>query len=313
MNNLRLFVAQDEADGTLSTVGSVIDRYLAHLSQRHAASDYSAQALENARRELLAFADLHGGKPLSECRRHDLTQWLDSHPQWKSNWTKKRVLDTLCRPFLWAADLELIAASPYRKPKGLRLPTRPRREAMASEYVTLMRGGSRCLRRALFFLRRSGARTCEMRDVTWPEVDLGRGVIRLDEHKTVRQTKDPLPRLIPLDRALVRFLGNLQRQRRPGSLHVFVNNHGTPWTRHALARHFRRTADRLGLAGDLSAYCLRHSYGAAAIEAGIGERQVADAMGHTSTRMTSYYAKTAGKIDYLRRVAEAVAKQRRRS
>lgn len=308
----RLFVAQDDAEATPPTVGCVIDLYLAHLDYRHAAGDYSAQALQNARRELRAFAKEHGAKPLALCRRHDLTVWLESHPQWQSNWTKKRVLDTICRPFLWAADEELIASSPYRKPKGLKLPTRPRREARADEYVALMRKGSRPLRRALFFLRRSGARTCEMRVVTWPEVDLRRGVIRLDEHKTVRLTKDPLPRLIPLDRALVRFFRNLYRQHPPGTERVFLNNHGTPWNRHAFARHFRRTADRLGLACDLSAYCLRHSYGTAAIEAGIGERQVADVMGHTTTRMTSYYAKTAGKIDHLRRVAETVVRQRQR-
>ena len=294
------------------TVQDVVDRYLHHLSTRLAAGDYSAHGFEDSERELRKFAAQHGTKLLTDCRRHDLTSWLDDHPEWRSNWTKRRILTTVIRPFLWAEDEELIPASPYRKPKSLKLPARPRREASAKEYVALMRHGSRALRRALFFLHRSGARTCEMREITWPMVDLGRGVIRKDDHKTLRQQQVPVPRLIGLDEGLVRFFKNLLRQRSPGSEFVFLNSRGQPWTRHSFARHFRRYADRLGLAPDLVGYAVRHQYATEAIEGGVGEKELADALGHTTTRMVSYYAKTAGKIDHLRRVAKSVKRQRRK-
>jgi integrase len=305
--------SQENPAAAIGTVQEIIDHYLFDLARRVARGDYSAHAFQDSERELRAFAKAHGTKSLDRCRRHDLTEWLDAHPQWKSNWTRKRVLATLCRPFIWAADEELISASPYRVPRSLRLPTRPRREASTKEYILLMRHASRALRRALFFLHRTGARTCEMREVLWTDVDLGRGIVRLDEHKTMRTQRNPAPRIIGLDEGTVRFLKNLLRQRPARTEKVFLNNDGTPWTRQAFARCFRRAADRLGLAPDLSAYCLRHLYGTEAIEGGVGERQLADQMGHTTTRMVSYYAKTAGKIDHLRRVATQVKRSRRKS
>jgi integrase len=194
---------QENPAVAVATVQEIIDHYLFDLAKRLARGDYSKHAFDDAERELRSFAKTHGSKRLSQCRRHDLTEWLDLNPQWKSNWTRKRVLATLCRPFIWAADEELIGASPYKVPRSLRLPTRPRREASVKEYVALMRHSSRSLRRALLFLHRTGARTCEMRELLWTDVDLGRGIIRLDEHKTIRTQRNPAPRIIGLDDGMV--------------------------------------------------------------------------------------------------------------
>jgi hypothetical protein len=62
---------------------------------------------------------------------------------------------------------------------------------------------ARPLRRALFFLRRSGCRTCELRAMRWRHVDWEAGVVRLAEHKTARTTSEV--RLIGMDRATLRF------------------------------------------------------------------------------------------------------------
>lgn len=291
---------------SVSTVQEIIDYYLAHLRRRCDSGDFGRHTFDDIQRELKRFAERHGHKPVTDCRRYDLTQWIDSHPEWKSNWTRKRILATVVRPFLWAEDEELIATSPYR-PGKMKLPALPRRPMAVREYVTLMRKGSRSLRRALFFLRRTGTRTCEMREVLWSNVDLDRCVIVLDRHKTILQQQNPRPRIIGLEPCVRRFLRNLLRQSTTG--HVFTNCYGTPWNRHTFARHMKRQAESLGLDPKLTAYCLRHSYGTWAIEAGVGEKQVADQMGHTTTRMVSYYAQTAGKPAYLRRVAADAVKR----
>lgn len=294
------------------TVSEVIDHYLMHLRARVASGNFSAQALENMARDLLRFAGRFGSQTMDECRQHDLSSWLDANPQFASNHTRKRVLASVLRPFLWAEEEELIDASPYHKPKKLKLPTRPRRAAEVSEYVRIMRCRSRALRRALFFLRRSGARTYEMRDLLWDQVDLAAGIIEIDKHKTMRSKDDAPSRLIGLEPVLIRFLGNLKRRCPLGIDHVFLNAKGGPWKdRHVFDRHFRRWADRCGLKQDLCAYCFRHLYAHMAILADVGERQLADQMGHSSTRLIAYYAKTARNIAHLKKVAEHAMRRHR--
>lgn len=301
-------------DGSHDTVGGVVSLYLAHLRARRECGDFSRHAYSDTARELERFCKLHGLKRLDECRRRDLTLWIESHPQWRSPWTRKRIMATLVRPFIWAEDQELIAYSPYRAPKRMRQ-GRKRRPATDSEYVALMRGGSRELRRSLFFMRRTGCRTKEVRELRWVDIDFVRGVIVIEEHKTIGQQNEPLPRTIGLEPATLRFLRNLHRKRRAGQINVFVNCDGKSWDRHTFARHMHRWATRLGLdptASRLSPYCFRHTYGTNAIEAGVGERQLADLMGHTTTRMVSYYAQTAGKVEHLKRNAAAALQRKRK-
>ncbi len=296
-------------------VCDVVARYLKNLESRVVAGDFSRDACEGAKRELALFLVDHGEKTLDQCRRHDLTKWIEDHPQWLSAWTRRRVLGAIVRPFLWAEDQQLITASPYRLPRRMRK-GRKRRPATHAEYVVLMRGGSRELRRALFFLRRTGVRTIEMREVVWPEVDFRRGVIVRETHKSIDQTEEPLPRIIGLDAPTLRFLRNLYRRRLPGLPNVFHNCDGGAWDRHSFARHMNRWGERLGLdptKAKLSAYCFRHLFGHDATEAGVGERQLADLMGHADTRMVSYYARTSGKIEHLKRQAiKAMSRQRAR-
>jgi integrase len=292
------------------SVRDVVALYLDHLRSRLAAGDYSADHFDGVERELTRFASRYGNQLLADCRRHDLTAWLDAHPEWKSPWTRKRIAETICRPFRWAVGEELIAANPYRVPQLRR--GKQRRPATDYEYIALMRGGSRELRRALFFMRRTGARTKEVRELCWSQIDFDRSVIVMETHKTDRQQTDPRPRIIGLDPATLRFLRNLQRTATTDR--VFVNCDGGNWDRHTFARHMNRWATRLGLDPvrcRLSPYCFRHSYGCNAIEAGVGEKQLADQLGHTTTRMVSYYAQTAGKVSYLRAVAEQAVRRRR--
>jgi integrase len=187
----------------------VIDAYLAHRRGRVAREDFSADALANAERILLNFSVHFGSKVLSQCRRHDATEWLDSNPQWKSGDSTNKALHTLRACFCWAEEEDLISANPYKSFRRLMRRRGHRRPASVAEYVTLMRHGSRALRRAVFFIRRAGCRTCEMREARWADVHFDLGVIALYKHKTARATGKP--RLIGLDPSLLRFLRNLHR------------------------------------------------------------------------------------------------------
>src|SRR5262249_25601234 len=152
----------------------------------------------------------------------------------------------VCRCFNWAVEEELIPYSPIGSLR-LRLPTKPRDPMTAAQYVLLMRSGTRVLRRALFFLRRTGARTIEMRQLRWGHINWDAGVAVFSEHKTTRL--NGLPRTIALEPGVLRFLRNLQRQRVAENEHVFLNSDNEPWTRRALNKHFRYYAKQLGLGG----------------------------------------------------------------
>lgn len=303
------------------SVAEVVAARADELRLRAQAGSYSKQALQDAERDLRRFAAVFGRQRMSECIQHDITRWLSLNPQWKSNHTKRRVLATILGCFAWAEDEELIDRSPYRRPKKLKLPIRPRRPAEWREYIRLMCGGKRELRRALFFIRRTGVRTCEMRELIWPDVDFEAGGIVLDKHKTGDTAGEP--RFVGLEPAVLRFLRNLyrrrRRQREAGELHVFLNCYGTPWKdRQTFARHLRRTAKRLrldeGVVDRVSAYCVRHTYTVDCLEGGMGERQVADLLGHKSTRMVSWYgAQTRRRLPHLRKfAAEAIRHRQRR-
>lgn len=165
---------QQPATETCSHVRNVIDLYSENLYARNRADDYSDDSLDGALRALRRFAGDFGHLELVSCRQHDLTRFFGLNPKWKASGTKKRVASTILAGFRWAAEEQLIDRCPYTWPKILKgLADKVRRPADPKEYVELMRFGSRPLRRALFFLRRTGVRPKEMRDLVWPEVDLG--------------------------------------------------------------------------------------------------------------------------------------------
>ncbi len=318
------------------TVAAVINQYLSHLELRESVGQYSAAALERARRYLGSFSGRYGSQGFSLGRTTDLTRWLHEHPEWKSDSTKNDAITAVLVCFRWAADEEqMIAHVPYRRPKGLRLKPRPRGAFTLQEFRRLLAGSRNhrgvrrrpsavALRCALHFLWRTGARTCEMRLALWQQLDRELGVIRQAHHKTEAITGED--RLIGLDDGLLRLLRWMKwrsrRNERPCTCpaakhephavqdHIFLNGRGRPWNRASFARLFRTFADRAGIDRKKSAYCLRHGFCVQAITAGVGERQIADQMGHSSTRQISWYGRQARqRAEHLRAVVRQAGKR----
>ena len=300
-----------------------IQLYLDSRELLVAAEQASKDALADARRDLTRFGTwlettlpcVKGGQSrqtLAQCRNDDLTRWLLANPQWKSPNTKKRVLNTILACFKWLED-EGHGRNPFRRPRGLKFPAKARREATRAEYVAFMRKGTRCLRRALYFLFNCGARTCEMREIIWPDIHWDDSVIFLYQHKTARLTGQP--RIVGLTPRILRWLRNLFRQRSPWPENVFVNSDGAPWNRRSFALHLRRVAKRLGLdegvADKVSGYCFRHTAATEGDEAGIQDRRVATFLGHSDTKMLNNYSKARKKPQHVREVALEMEAARR--
>jgi integrase/recombinase XerD len=148
----------------------------------------------------------------------------------------------------------------------------------------------------------------------WRDVDWDAGVVRLSQHKTARTGFD---RIIGMDAATVRFLRNIYRQRStpkppPDDQHVFLNGRDTPLTRGSFARVLRAFARKAGVREEVSAYSIRHLFTVTAIENGIGERQVADQLGHTSTRFVAWYGRqTRANGSYLSKTVAQILRRPR--
>lgn len=318
----------DDQPASPGTVAWVINAYLAHLAGRVSDGTYKGKSRDNVSRYLADFAVEAGRLPLSEARQFHFTGWLTARASTWSGRTREDAQNYVLTCFNWALDDELIDRCPFRRPKT-RYP-KPRRPAFDDiYYVRLMwfcmgsrkgrqHKGCIALRRALYFLRNTGARQGEMRNLRKDQVDLVTGACTLQEHKTEHVTGEP--RLIGLPAKLVRFLAALMRRSR--SEYVFHDAYGQPWTgpkeadnergKNSFCRLLRRWADRAGLPKKLTAHCLRHASCVRAIERGdIADKAIADQHGWKGTRMVSHYgAGSRINAKHVANVAEKISGRR---
>jgi len=153
------------------TVASIIERYL-----RSAKTKLSPNTFELRKLYLEEFAEAEGWRPIAEAKRIQLTEWVESHAGWKSDWTLNTVYSAIQRPFNWAFDEEIITRNPFR---GARHRAgAPRRPITKAEFQSLLRSsagkgkkrptpGAR-FRKILIFLHYTGARPDEAASLKGP-------------------------------------------------------------------------------------------------------------------------------------------------
>ncbi len=249
----------------------------------------------------------HGDKPLSECRRFHLLEWINAQGNLAA-WTRLRFRNTICRPFIAAVDLGYIASSPFR---GLRMPQgKNGRDMSDDEFRAALRFASPEMKKALIFLRHSGARPGEMRTATYMDVDLANAVITLQEHKTARRTGRP--RRIILSSVLVKLCAQLvanakQRHALGGPPNLFLNAYGNKWKINTLCKNFRYVRELAGLPKDCKLYGCRHALATAGILAGDATATIAALLGHSGLSSVGRYCHVSGKSDHLKEAVERAA------
>jgi integrase len=158
-------------------------------------------------------------------------------------------------------------------------PKSKRRCLTEEEYCSLLRGARRPFRIFLWSLMETGARPCELRRLTWAEVEHDRLTIKV--HKTAKKTGND--RVIYLTERMRRRISQLRE--RSNSPYVFVNSRGVPWTENAIRLQIDRIKKRNGLANDVCAYMIRHTFATWALIRGVDPATLAELLGHTSTDM----------------------------
>ena len=301
---LRFKELNSRPDAGSLTVAAVIDTYL-----DHAKTGYAARTLYERTLILEAFAETHGWRRVNDldCIPHHLTSFIDNNPNWKSDWTKHQVINTVQRPFNWAARQRLIAANPFRGVSHRA--GQPRRPMTEAEFATLVKAAEGRITKQhptpgerfvefITFLRLTGARTIEASLLTWSNIDLDTATITLVEHKTTSTQRQPKPRVIVLTPEVVKLLIAIRSRKEPGD-YVFLNHRRTPWNRCNLSLRIRRARKKANIPADAKLYGLRHAFGTRAIVNGVELKTLAELMGHTSTRTTEIYVHLSGQKAHL--------------
>ena len=211
---------------------------------------------------------------------------------WKTNWHSVQAVQRLWN---WAVKMGVLKCNPFTKidkpPLGerQRVLTRP-------ELARLLWSAGRDFRRFLIFMRHSLARPQEVRSLCWSQLHwLPVPVFRLQEFKAKARRKDrSAVRLILLDDYLARMLARWWQRGPEKNSFILCNSQGQPWSGNAIRLRMKRLRRRLGLTPDeagesVVTYTIRHTGATWATAAGVRDRQLADLLGHTTTRTTARY------------------------
>lgn len=277
----------------LATVRAVLDWH-----QSSELREYNPVSHKERTRLLALFRAALGPRPLSRCKPADLLDFIAAQTGCRSNWTRRRVRATVCKPFNVAAQLGLIAKNPFA---GLKLPRgKNGRDWTDAEYAAILRHSPAYLRRLIVFVRFGGARPGEARSLLWSEVREELGACVQDRHKT--DWIDEAPRRIHFNGVLLKLLCWLRRHKAHRH-HVFVNAFGRPWQLRSLTKLFAAVRRRAGVSAGCKLHGGRHSFATGAILNGVDVATLAELLGHRSILTTQRYLHLAHRKDHLNEAA----------
>ena len=288
------------------TSGKLHKRYPDHVKQPKSQDDNR----ERLRTYVLPFV---GSVALREFDIPHADAVMSALPETLSRATRRHVAQVMSRVLTLAAfPGRIIPRNPL--PKGY-LPHVGPRKAMAFLYPD---EDARLLRtttvelwsRMLYgFLDREGMRRSEAGRLTWRDVDLDRGAVKLDENKTDD------PRAWALDPGVVRALRAYKRLRNPASEDelVFVDADGvglvedhdskivTRFRRHLREAGIDRAElfERSDVRQPIRIHDLRATFITVALANGKSETWVADRTGHRSSTMINRYRRAARQVAEL--------------
>lgn len=240
---------------------------------------------------------------LSELKARDVDRWLDARRELSTS-TLQRLLSTLRRVIRWAEARDLVGrniATLCTAPTGRG--GRPSHSLTLVEAQRLMAAAEDSPLHAYVVLALlTGARTEELRALTWDRLDLTGDADgspprppSMQVWRSVRTGGDTKTRSsrrtlgLPI-RAVVALEKHRARQVEQGlwseTGHVFCTGSGKPLDAANVRRSFRVVCDVAGLEGSWSPRELRHSFVSLMSDAGVPLEAIARLVGHRSTAVT---------------------------
>lgn len=200
--------------------------------------------------------------------------------------THNCALRTLRRMFRIACDLDIVVKVPkitlLEENQRTKLITPDVEQRITAQLNKSRRKGS--LKTALFIILDCGLRPIEIVSLSVTDVDLMRGIIRVQKSKSKAGE-----RLVPMTD---RVKGLLFRQiggRLDGWVFPSPRYPGEHIKRHALTSAWRVAANKAGISADVDLYCARHTYGTDVMNATKDPFLTMRLLGHADLGTTSRY------------------------
>ncbi|GAB6062295.1 site-specific tyrosine recombinase XerD [Deferrisoma palaeochoriense] len=286
-----------------------LDAFLEHLAVERGVSP---RTLDAYGRDLRRFAAYLGSRAsdLGRVRGADILGFLRAEKgRGVSSRTLARRMSALRGLFRFLVREGVVAGDPFTRLESPRVWKTLPHTLPADEAAALAEGppgeSPQALRdRAILeLLYGSGLRVSELCDLTFDQIDLSVGYVRL-------LGKGSKERVVPLgERAAQALAEYLERGRprlaKPGvrTNHVFLNRFGRRISRQSVWSLVKRRCRDLGLPASTSPHTLRHSFATHLLEGGADLRSVQMMLGHADLSTTQIYTHVTRKrlADLVRR------------
>lgn len=145
------------------------------------------------------------------------------------------------------------------------------------------------IRRAFIFCLYCGLRWCDVKDLTYSNIDYSNHVLRFEQSKT-KGHSSASGVVIPLNEGLLRLVGKGEREEK-----IF------PLPSHTMClKALRRWVKRAGIDKHITWHCARHSFATNILSNGANIKTVASLLGHSDLRHTEKYTRA---VDSLKEAA----------
>lgn len=292
------------SEGFIKSDGRMKVSELIHLFLQNSEAVNKPKTVQWHRFFLDSFSKRYGALRVNELKRLHITHWTQEKRKrpWQQN-SIRHAMSCVRAAMRFGVSEGYIKEEPVK----FKLPPAVRREKFLSVsemkfiFTNAGRGG---FREVLTALMESGARPSEVCSIEARNVDLEKGIWRLDDHKTQRKTGT---KIIYLSPALLKICRTLCAEHPTGK--IFLNSWGKPWTPDNIRLRFKRMK-RQGLDPKAVPYCLRSGFITDALENGVPIATVAELVGHVDTRMISkFYSKLSTRTEHLRNAVEQATKK----
>jgi integrase len=145
----------------------------------------------------------------------------------------------------------------------------------------------------------TGLRRGDLIGLSWENVDLQQGFLRL----VMQKTRDEVE--IPISKRCREALLECRKRRSLKSPQVLSTEKGLPYSVPTLSRYYATAKALAGITRRLRLHDLRHTFASRLASCGVGLQIIAKALGHRSTRMTERYARPSREAS-MRAIVEAL-------
>ncbi|MBR1564764.1 MAG: site-specific integrase [Paludibacteraceae bacterium] len=145
------------------------------------------------------------------------------------------------------------------------------------------------IRRAFIFCLYCGLRFCDVKDLTFGDVDYSKGLLKFEQSKTKGHSANSGV-IIPLNSGLLRLIGEPAEGQTADSL-IF------PLPSYEMClKAVKRWVARAGINKHISWHCARHSFAVNILNNGANIKTVASLLGHSGLRYTERYTRAVDKL-----------------